>query len=367
MADRETRNRRPSGRKSGSHTSKTGGTKRPSGSVRSKSSDAIKKSALDRTDERVRKSKKAKKPSNPVTTLLEKNGLSINLVLMALLALIVVVALIAGVVKHVRGGSSMTSYSMDDEGNMIQAAAESIALNDAEVKTEVIALVRNYRAALASADVETLKRIFNTHDLKNENTYLAMSMIITSYQNTECYIRKGLDDASRVVFIYDDLTLAGFDTLIPNVTVVYVRAAADGSFFIDRGIYNEETMSFQYDRRVTDLIDNLKNDGEISELIRSTNQRFSEACATNPELKNYIDMLNASVAAAMAETTAPAPVETEALEVEPYESTEGIDIDFGESSDESVDESADPFGDDDFDDEYSDDESETTGAVDEDD
>lgn len=231
-----------------------------------------------------------------------------NLLIVLVLTALVVISIIAGAIKEsmrttddAAGESSIT----DDSGSVsesLQGTATDINIEDDEVTTAIVSLIRQYRSACASADVETIAKLYNVTELRNETTFMAVSSIITGYQNTECYIREGLDDVSRVVFVYDDLKLADFDTLVPNLSYLYVRAAADGSFYIYPGVYNEETMSYEYEDEILDHIDNLEGDIEISELIKDVNQKFSDTCDANKNIKEFIDKLIAANNASEKET-----------------------------------------------------------------
>ena len=171
----------------------------------------------------------------------------------------------------------------------------AIKMNDETLKKNVTALVRQYRAALATGDTETLATLFNTDALKSPGTYTGMAEVITGYQNTECCIMNGMDDTSKIVFIYDDLTLAGIDVSVPNVTAICVRMSASGKLYIDPGTYDEDSFSYKYDDETLAYINNLKGVGDAADMVRKANEKFEEACNTDPQLKQFIsDMMDAT-------------------------------------------------------------------------
>ena len=227
----------------------------------------------------------------------------IKMIWILVLTGLALIALVAGVFKEIKNPSVMKADSgMSESGgentaDTLQGMATSLDMDNDEVNKQITSLIRQYRSACASGDVDAIARLYNTTELKNGTTFMAVATIITGYQNTECYIRPGLDDASRVVFIYDDLKLADFDTLVPNLSYVYVHAGKDGTFYIDPGTYNEETMSYEYGKDVLNLVDNLEGDSEIAELIKTVNEKFAQACDGNSELKKFIDTLTASLSA----------------------------------------------------------------------
>lgn len=171
----------------------------------------------------------------------------------------------------------------------------AIKMNDETLKKNITALVRQYRAALATGDTDTLATLFNTDALKSPGTYTGMAEVITGYQNTECCIMNGMDDTSKIVFIYDDLTLAGIDVSVPNVTAICVRMSASGQLYIDPGTYDEDSFSYKYDDEILACINNLKGVGDAADMVRKANEKFEEACNTDPQLKQFIsDMIDAT-------------------------------------------------------------------------
>lgn len=170
-----------------------------------------------------------------------------------------------------------------------------IKMNGETLKKNVTALVRQYRAALATGDTETLATLFNTDALQSPGTYTGMAEVITGYQNTECCIMDGMDDTSKIVFIYDDLTIAGIDVPVPNVTAICVRMSASGQLYIDPGTYDEDSFSYKYDDETLAYINNLKGVGDAADMVRKANEKFEEACNTDPQLKQFIsDMITAT-------------------------------------------------------------------------
>lgn len=164
--------------------------------------------------------------------------------------------------------------------------------DSAETEEAVNALIRQYRAALASADIDTIAKLYQTDKVETADTITATSRVITGYMNTKCYIRSGLDEGTKVVFIYDDLQIADVDVLVPNLSYVYVKKAADGSYYIDPGTYNEETLSYEYDRDITDYVDELSNDAQISALYTDVNTKFEQICQNNQKLSDFMKKLN---------------------------------------------------------------------------
>lgn len=226
-----------------------------------------------------------------------------------ILAIIAVVAIIAALVINLTGknksrtndGESQTtteSGGTDQTGDTSSEPEDSEAQTRAseDVQTQIQALVTQYRTAFANADIEALKTIYNTNEVMNSDVITATAKIITGYQNTECYIKNGLDDASKVVFVYDDLKIDGIDTLIPNIAYIYVRQKEDGSYYIYPGEYDRATSDYVYSSDIQKYISELIKDADINSLYASANEKMTKAMNDDPEVKAFVDQLTAGEA-----------------------------------------------------------------------
>lgn len=214
-------------------------------------------------------------------------------ILIILLSIIVIVSTIAAAVTGFKGKISSGGSSNSVSGNITVEENEE---DKAQTEEAINALVRQYRAALASADIDTIKKLYQVEQVQNEDTITATSRVITGYLNTKCYIRNGLEEGQKVVFIYDDLQIADVDVLVPNLSYIYVRRAPDGTYYIDPGTYNEETMMYEYSKDILDYVNELSSDPEISGLYEDVNSKFEQACKDNQQLSDFMTKLNETTA-----------------------------------------------------------------------
>lgn len=224
-----------------------------------------------------------------------------KMIVIIVLSVIVIVSVIVAVFMNLTGKRKMPADS--ESQNTTDSIVVTENTEDKEkLEADINTLIRQYRAAFASADTDAIARIYHTDDVKTKDTIKATAQIITGYQNTVCYIRKGLDDNSKVVFIYDDLKLADIDTLVPNLSYVYARRDDTGAWYIDPGTYDEASMSYVLDKEIRSYIDDLSSDSEISALVDSVNKKFAEACKNNEALKAFMDKLTSAAALKNGET-----------------------------------------------------------------
>lgn len=214
-------------------------------------------------------------------------------VLIILLSLIVVAAGIAGVVLSMKDKS-------EDKQIMSEQPAESVAINEDEVAKdkllkdkypEVNNLIQRYREGLTSGDVNILKEVYDSTESMSVDVVTSTSEIIESYSNTVCYTKRGLEDDSYFVFIYDHLKINGIDTPVPNLSLAYVKTNAEGQLYIYRGVKNTATGSYEYDSATQQYIQLLNEDEEVKNLMATVYQEKEAACSRDEALRDFIDGL----------------------------------------------------------------------------
>lgn len=216
-----------------------------------------------------------------------------KIILIIILSVIVIAAAVAGVVLSMKNKSEEKQISATK-------ASESVVINEDEVSKdrllkdkypEVNDLIKRYREALTNGDVNALKSIYNTQDEISNDVLSSTSKIIEGYTDTVCYTKKGLEDNSFFVFIYDKLKISGINTPAPNLTMVYVKSTSDGTYYIYRGELNGTTATYEYDAATQAYIAKLYEDDEIKDLMATVYQEKEAACARDEALRNFIDGL----------------------------------------------------------------------------
>ncbi len=229
-----------------------------------------------------------------------------KLILIILLSVVVIAAAIAGVVLSMKNKS-------EEKQAPAAKTSESIVIDEDEISKdrllkdkypEVNDLIKRYREALTNGDVEALKAIYNTQDEISADVLTSTSKIIEGYTDTVCYTKKGLEDKSYFVFIYDKLKISGINTPAPNLTMVYVKSTADGTYYIYRGELNGATATYEYDAETQAYIAKLYEDDEVKDLMATVYQEKEAACAKDEALRNFIDGLSSPTSDVIDETSA---------------------------------------------------------------
>ena len=99
-------------------------------------------------------------------------------------------------------------------------------------------------------------------------------------------------------------------------------------------------MSYEYEEEILDHIDSLESDIEIAELIKDVNQKFSDTCDANKDIKEFIDQLIAADSESKSEKKA----ETEAETKEETTADTNLSNESETADSESIDETLDSMG-----------------------
>lgn len=224
-------------------------------------------------------------------------------IIIVVLSIIVIVSIAAAGIMTLTGKSKgKPDASVSSNPNVV--VDENLVVKDNLEKDaipEVNALITKYRSAFSSGDVNALKEVYNTTEDINEDVLISTSKIIESYQNTACYTKRGLEENSYFVFIYDELKIKDIDQLAPNMSMVYVKSTPAGSYYIYRGEFDTATQSYKFDDTTQAYIDGLSADEEVVGLITDVQKKLKDACDKSPELKAFMDKLKG---------VEPEPVET---------------------------------------------------------
>ena len=156
-----------------------------------------------------------------------------------------------------------------------------------------------------------MKEVYNTTEDINEDVLSSTSEVIEAYENTTCYTKRGLEENSYFVFIYDELKIKDIDQLAPNMSMVYVKSTPTGSYYIYRGELDTATQTYKFDDTTQAYIDALSSDEEVVELITEVQKKLQEACNNSPELKAFMDKLKGVSSETVETNEDGTPVETQ--------------------------------------------------------
>ncbi len=225
-----------------------------------------------------------------------------------------------------------TGNKSKEQGNSVQnteVVSEAVteeAFQKSE-NEEINELIKNYYAAYAAGDIETLLTMASPVSA-NEQAYISLySQYVEEYQNQVYYIKQGLDANSYIVSVYLEVKFDGVDTVAPGLDMFYVRTNEDGKLYIDNlySQYNMRLNESALDTSVNALIKEYTNQEEFKELLAEVQKKYEDAVAADEAL------------ATMANVTIPEAISSWAAEIA-QQSTEVAQATEEESEEASEDE-----------------------------
>ncbi len=210
-----------------------------------------------------------------------------NNILIIILSVVVVVSAAAGIIYNITGsGEEKTAeQSVSDMPAVVEENPNDLEYNK---YPEINELIDTYRRAFLEGDVSLLQQVYNTDEPVNPDILTGTSQIILAYDNTQYYTKRGLNSGEYVVFVYDELELAGISTPAPNLSVFYVKSS-DDSYYIYRGVYSQSSGTYVYEDDIQDYINAIYKDDDVAELISTVNTRLDSACAMDEDLMAFME------------------------------------------------------------------------------
>ncbi len=153
------------------------------------------------------------------------------------------------------------------------AASADLVRNDSAVLT----LVQSYYDAVADKDVGTLSKLVTPWNDTVQQGILSNDLI-ENYNNITTYSKQGLDEGSYVVYVYFEGKVAGYETLVPSLSRLYVVTGDGGALVIN----------YSPDAEAEDYMNTVSADQDVQALRDDVNRQYEEALASDPDLKQFI-------------------------------------------------------------------------------
>lgn len=189
-----------------------------------------------------------------------------------------------------------TIESADDSTTSEEGAEEAVEIpNDlqTDMYPEVNSVVNSYYAAIASSDTATLSSIVKSLSEEEMNQLIKRREYIENYQNIVTYTKNGPVPNSYVVFAYHEIKFVNINTLAPGLELLYVYTDETGATYIFNGDMDEVTAAY-----ITDITTH----EDVVSLYSTVDAKFQEAQTADPDLKAFVEQLNA-VASTAEEST----------------------------------------------------------------
>lgn len=134
---------------------------------------------------------------------------------------------------------------------------------------EIEELIQKYYQAKVSCDKEKMKKILSNPDTAPTLEQMKADVhFVEEYQNIKCYTKKGYEENSYIVYAYHEIKYVNISTAAPATDNFYVITDSKGELKIYSDPYSEELEEYYFARR---------QDEDVQELIRLTNEKSKEA------------------------------------------------------------------------------------------
>lgn len=209
--------------------------------------------------------------------------------------------------KTESGNKVETESENQTEGEDKQTAENSL---EKDSVPEVTKLIEDYYEALGNKDVSELKKLVDNLD-PAEETKIANTKYIESYEDVEVYTTKGLEDGTYVVFASFAYKCADVDTPAPALSQLYVITDEEGGLKISADAVN--------DSEIQDYVNTVMDEAAVVQLRNNVQAAYDQAQASDPDLKAFLE----SLGGADAGTPTPTPVSENAVDGQQNTGTAG--------------------------------------------
>ena len=192
------------------------------------------------------------------------------------------------------GQSDVSAFAMDPVVTVAPTATpepkNELELNKYADINKVV--TEFYEAKLTCLEEDFIPIVTNANQIDMERLQRKIEYV-NSYQNINCYTKKGINEIDYVVYVSYDLELATIDTYAPSIDELRITYV-DGSPKIYLGTISEETSEY---------LKKLRTSEDVEILVSDVVTRLDEACASDENLNEfYLNIQKSSEKAAKENT-----------------------------------------------------------------
>ena len=175
----------------------------------------------------------------------------------------------------------------DKKQEQTTAAGNEYEVNE---NKELNELINKYYKLYAAGEVDKLAKIASPVSDMEKSYIKMMSKYVESYNEVDCYTKKGLDDNSYMVSATYEMQIKKAEGTVPGMDFFYVRTNKDGKLYIDNlySSFNMEMNELETDEKVTALIGKFKEDSDVRDLQSDFQNRYTKTVSENKKLQERV-------------------------------------------------------------------------------
>lgn len=205
-----------------------------------------------------------------------------------------VILIVVLAVTAAGNGKTQDKSKEDVKQEYVADAQDAYEVNE---NKELNSLISKYYELYAAGNVDELAKIATPFSDMEKSYVQMMSGYVESYNNIDCYSKKGLEKNSYMVSATYGMKLSGAEGTVPGMEFFYVRSKEDGSFYIDNvyGTFNSQMEELETDPEVMALIDKFNNASDVKELVADFQSRYTQAIEQDENLRNAVNNVTAGI------------------------------------------------------------------------
>lgn len=154
---------------------------------------------------------------------------------------------------------------------------------ESEGYPKITNLMKTYYKAKLECDNKTLKTLVSDPDnIPAKKKLKEEAQFFQEYRNLKCYVKKGFQEGTYIVFTYYEIKITNIDTLVPAFTENYIITQKDGSLKLVYGKLDKQTSDYYYAR---------KQDADVLKLTNSIDKKLKKALKKDKTLKTFYNNL----------------------------------------------------------------------------
>ena len=168
----------------------------------------------------------------------------------------------------------------DATENSAQEETQEEESQQPDARADVEALMLGYYNALGNRDIEGLRTLLDT--LSDEDAdAITNADVIEGYSDIECKVKDGLSDNSYAVFASFYVKYANYDTALPGVSCIYVKADDQGIVHVVSEPSDQEQV----------YLDQMIAQEEIQAIISEKQTEYDSLLSQDEALRGYLEQL----------------------------------------------------------------------------
>lgn len=148
---------------------------------------------------------------------------------------------------------------------------------------QITKLINNYYDAKLECNTKKLETLLSdASDIPSKKHLKEDVQFIEGYNKIKCYVKKGAQDGTYIVFVYNEIKFFNIKTPAPAVDQFYIITDKDQSVKIFSGELDKQMQDY-YHARI--------KDSDVKKLLDKTDKKSKKAKAKDKDLKTFWNKL----------------------------------------------------------------------------